>query len=388
MSNGEIIYLDNAATTFPKPESVYVEMDRVNRNLAINAGRGSYALAKQANHIIEETRKNLLDLVDGRRVAEVVLSASATVALNQIIGGMSWQKSDVVYVTPYEHNAVMRPLYQQQQKYGFTMIELPLLENTYELDMEKTAFLFSQSHPSVVFATQISNVIGYIVPMEQLTELAKEYQAVVVMDASQSLGLLNINLQQLPVDYVVFAGHKNLYGPFGSGGFYMRKGLKLDTYIAGGTGSDSLNLAMPQNGSIRFEASSPNIVAIAGLHAALDEIQQAGNKDKWMEQEKGLTQRLLDGLRAIKNIKLYAPTYDSHIGIVAFNVARYQSGDIGMILDEDYNIAVRTGYHCAPLIHKALKDEAQLGVVRASIGRYTTEQDVDRLIHAIDEIVG
>lgn len=388
MKLGETIYLDNAATTFPKPECVYAQMDRVNRTLAVNAGRGSYKLAQQASRMIEETRELLLELVNGKQVAEVVLTASATVALNQIIGGMSWGEQDVVYVTPFEHNAVIRPLYLQQQKYGFTILELPLLEDSYALDLEKTAFFFSQSPPAAVFATHISNVIGYILPIKELAVLAKKYKATVVVDASQSLGLLSVDLQQLPVDFMAFAGHKNLYGPFGTGGFYKKKGLELAPYLAGGTGSDSLNPAMPQSGSLRYEAASPNIVAIAGLHAALEDLGRSEGMDDWYEKERELTAYLSAGLRQIAGVTLYAPPENSHIGMAAFGVSGYQSGEVGMLLDEDYHIAVRTGYHCAPLIHKSLKDKVQLGVVRASIGRYTTRQEVERLVAAVEEIVG
>lgn len=386
MSTGEMIYFDNAATTFPKPESVYQAMDEANRRLAVNAGRGSYALAKEADQLIKAAREAVSDLVCGSQVAEVVFTASATLALNQIIGGMTWSEQDVVYVSPYEHNAVMRPLHLFRKKYGFQIQELPLCEADHAIDLEKTSYLFAKQPPNAVFLTHISNVTGYILPVEELTGLAKAYDASVVVDASQSMGLFEIDLSHTPVDFLVFAGHKNLYGPLGTGGFLMRKGCRLEPYIAGGTGSDSLNLDMPKTGSIRYEAASPNVVAIAGLYAACMEIKDKDTRAGFREYERMLTRMLVEGLHTISGVKLYLPPKEAHIGIAAFNIDGYQAGEAGMVLDEDYGIAVRTGYHCAPLIHEYLDDKEQLGVIRAGIGRYTTKEEVEKLIRAVSEL--
>ena len=387
MNIGETIYLDNAATTYPKPEIVYERMNYVNRNLAINAGRGSYALAKQANQIIDETKEYLLGLVCANQVAEVVLSASATIALNQVIGGLPWKKEDMVYVSPYEHNAVMRTLHMQQKKYGFQIEELPIAGDTLEIDLAKIDYIFAQRPPAYVFMSHISNVTGYILPIREVTIKAKEYQAKVLIDASQSLGLLELDMRTCEADIVVFAGHKNLYGPFGIGGFYIRTGMKLDTYLAGGTGSDSLNLEMPSDSPGRYEPASPNIVAIAGLHAALDVLRNGEEQVVYQRHEKEMSDLLTKELQNISDVKVYNQLTDNYIGIVPFNINGYLSSDVGMLLDEDYGIAVRTGYHCAPLIHKYLKDEGQLGVVRASVGRYTTEEDVWKLVNAVKELV-
>lgn len=383
----KVHYFDNAATTFPKPEEVYTTMDKVNRELAVNAGRGSYALARQATKIIDETREKLLSLIHGTQVADVVLTPSATIALNEIIGGMEWSREDVVYVSPFEHNAVMRTLYMMQKKYCFRIMELPLVSegNLQSVDTEKAEFMFGQIPPTRLFMTHISNVTGYILPILKLTEMAKEYFCDVVIDASQSLGLLEIDMRKLNADYIVFAGHKNLYGPFGTGGFFVRKEKKLHPYFAGGTGTDSLNLEMPGNSVAGFEPASPNIVAIAGLNVALDVIN--GTERDFYTEEKVLTDLLLSGLKKIHGITLYLPPRDEHIGIVAFNIQGYKASEVGMILDEEYGIAVRTGYHCAPLVHKYLKDEFYSGVVRVSVGRYTTAEDVEKFVQAVREVM-
>lgn len=378
-------YFDNAATTYPKSEEVYKAMDIVNRTLAFNAGRGSYDSARQAMDIIDDTRNRLISLVKGNRSYNVIFTPSATVALNQIIFGLKWSDEEYVYVSPYEHNAIMRTLNLAKKKYNFHIVELPLKEDL-SIDLDKLEFLFSQKKPSKVFISYVSNVTGYILPIEEVTFLVKKYNGITICDASQALGLIPIDLKNNDIDAMVFAGHKTLYGSFGVGGFYIKKGLQLNPYVVGGTGTDSLNLEMPQDTPMKFEAGSPNIVAIAGLRVALQEIEQDNTLLQYYKREKELTNRLVKGLKQIDIVKTYIPNSESHIGIVAFNIQNYNAADVGSILNDDYNISVRTGYHCAPIIHKYLKDEQYLGVVRASIGRYTKDEDIDYLINAVEEI--
>ena len=379
----KIIYLDNAATTYPKPEAVYQAMDKVNRRMAVNAGRGSYALAQEACSLIEETRNLILKTVKASDVAEVVFTASATLACNQILGGIDWEKQDVVYVSPYEHNAVMRTLYQQKERYGFQIKELAINRQTLRLDFEKIVYQFAEEPPSVVIMTQVSNVTGYILPVSQVFSVAKEYNPITIVDASQAFGLLPIELRSEDVDFYIFAGHKTPYGPFGIGGFVNNRGRKLRTYLAGGTGSDSLNLKMPEDGSLRYEPGSPNVVAIAGLKAALEELEM----NKYLQQEQEFSAYMISQLSKIPEVELYVPYEpEEHVGIVAFNINGYQSEDVARILDEDYHIAVRAGYHCAPLIHKYIPNMDSVGVVRASIGRFTTKEEVDELVRAVREL--
>lgn len=382
-----VIYFDNAATTYPKPDSVYEQMDKVNRSLAFNAGRGSYALAQQSAVIIDNLRKELLRIVNAVNVAEVVLSASATFALNQIIGGLDIRPEQYIYISPYEHNAVVRTLYNQKifrDGDNSHIIVMPLLTDG-SIDEERLLYEFSVHAPSFVFMSHVSNVTGYILPVERIAAAAKEYGAAIIVDGSQALGLVPFDMAAADVDFYVFAGHKTPYGPFGIGGFYMRNGMRLDTFIAGGTGSDSLNVRMPEAGASRYEPASPNVVAAAGLLAAVRELtaDEIGHR---LEHEKKLTEYLVHSMKNIHGIKLYLPPEKSHVGIIAFNLAGYKASDIGMILDEDYNIAVRTGYHCAPLVHEYLDDREYLGVVRASISMFTGFDDADALVRALGDI--
>ena len=245
-----MIYLDNAATTFPKPESVYAAMDKMNREGAVNSGRGSYKLAQSASKLISETKTKLRKLVHVDASAAVVFSPSITIAINQIVNGISFRQKAVVYVSPYEHNAVARSLYELSKRKDLIIKELPL-NNNLEIDIEKMKYLFSKEKPEAVFCTHVSNVTGYILPIEEIFKEAKKHGSVNVLDSAQSLGLLDIRADVIDVDLIGFAGHKTLYGPFGIGGFVNASGIKLETFITGGTGSDSLNLEMPTGNESR-----------------------------------------------------------------------------------------------------------------------------------------
>lgn len=392
-----MIYFDNAATTYPKPECVYEQMDLTNRSLAFNAGRGSYALAQQSANIIDNLRKELLRMVNASNVAEVVLSSSATFALNQIIGGLGIEKGKYIYISPYEHNAVVRTLYNQrafrdENKMADSesdniknhIIVMPLKDDG-SIDIDRLKYEFSVHAPSYIFMTHVSNVTGCILPIEEIAATAKEYGAAVTVDGSQALGLVPFDMAQSAVDFYVFAGHKTPYGPFGIGGFFIRNGRKLDTFIAGGTGSDSLNVRMPETGTVRYEPASPNVVVAAGFLAAIKGVDNAEIKIR-LEKEMSLTHYMVDKLQKLNNVKLYLPPADMHVGIVALNVKGYKASEVGMILDADYNIAVRTGYHCAPLVHEFLDDREYLGVVRASMSMFTTADEIDALVGALGEI--
>ena len=386
-----VIYLDNAATTFPKAECVYERMNQVNRTCAVNSGRGSYALAAAASSILQNTREQLLKLAGADTVAEVVFTASATLASNQIFGGITWKKEDVVYVSPFEHNAIMRVLHKHQREIGFEIEELALDEARLELDLEKISFQFVRKKPSVVVLSHVSNVTGCILPIQEVTQLAKEYGALVIVDGAQALGLIPITLKSLPVDFYIFAGHKTLYGAFGVGGFIKNSSYPLKPFLAGGTGSDSLNLDMPDSIPEVFEPGSPNIVAISGLEASLEELlttlEKEGNPAFFLEKEQELSEYLIEKLQKISGLELYLPQNRKyHAGIVSFNIAGFLAADVGMILDQDYNIAVRTGYQCAPLIAKYLHSEEYAGVVRASVGRFTTKEEIDTFARAVREI--
>ncbi len=378
-----MIYLDNAATTYPKPESVYTAMDLANRELGVNVGRGSYALARKASGLISETKNELRKLLNIDISVPVVFSPSITIALNQIANGIEWKKNVTVYVSPYEHNAVARTLQSLSEKYDFKICFLPLIEATMEIDIEKMRFLFAKDKPFAVFCTHVSNVTGYILPVREIFAEAKKFGAITVLDSAQSLGLIETDANVINADFIAFAGHKTLYGPFGIGGFVNVSRVFLNEFITGGTGSDSLNLSMPDGLEAKYEASSVNISAIAGLNAALKALNPGEN----YKHEKELTEYLITKLSRLKNVKLYLPgDLSKHVGIVSFTYAGMNSDEIGTILDGDYDIAVRTGYHCAPYIHDYIKDKSSLGTVRVGLSRFNAKDDIDALYKALEEI--
>ena len=379
-----MIYLDNAATTFPKPKSVYEKMDWANRNIAVNAGRGSYKLAREASGLIDETRELLLEVVHSTGYEKAVLTTSATMSLHIILNGIEFNEGDVVYVSPFEHNAVARTLNEISVNRKIVIKELPLMDGTMSIDLEKTKYLFIKDKPKCVCCTHVSNVTGYILPICQIFEAAKIQNAITVLDASQSFGLVNIDVREIYADFIVFAGHKTLYGPIGVAGFIDVAGYKLKTVIAGGTGSDSLNLSMPKESPYCYEAASKDIVAIIGLNQALKVLSQEDN----FEKEKELSNYLIERLSGIPEIVLYLPDdKEQHIGVVSFNVEGYKSEDVGSILDEDYDIAVRTGYHCAPYIHRYLLDEKYLGTIRVGFSICNSKEEIDVLVNAIMSLI-
>lgn len=406
-----MIYLDNAATTFPKPEIVYKEMDRINRECSVNAGRGLYKLANEANLIINDTKKLLRELINADVSTPLVFTPSVTIALNQIINGLELKKDANVYVSPYEHNAVARTLHHLTKHNSLQIKQLPINGDTLELDIYKIKFEFAKNHPSAIFCTHISNVIGYILPVEEIFSEGKKYGSINILDTAQSLGLMEVNSKKINADIIAFAGHKSLYGPFGIGGFANITGIKLKEYITGGTGSNSLNLDMPDDLESKYEPASHNIIAIAGLRAALKDLffkmlpqsiggavtkvtegadcyrQSVTMQSRIFQKEKALTDYLIDSLSKIKGIKLFLPSNrDKHIGIVSFVLKDFKSEDVGMILDEDFGIAVRTGYHCAPFIHEYLSDKDSLGTVRVSLGQFNIEADIDVLVKALKSL--
>ena len=377
-----MIYLDNAATTFPKPERVYTALETANRELSFNAGRGSYKAARAASAIIDDTKNRLLSLFHATGYADIVFTPSVTHALNQVLNGLDLTGNSVIYVSPYEHNAVARTVYQLSVNSGASVKMLPLTKDL-QIDLEKAKYQFSINSPSVVILNALSNVTGYILPVAEIFLMAKEYGGITVLDAAQAAGLIDLDMPALNADVLCFAGHKTLMGPFGIGGFLIKHGITLKKVLTGGTGSASLTLDMPEEAPGRYEASSTNVVAIAGLNASLKGLDINEHRKTLRE----LTEYLLEALNSIPSVNLMG-TFDTDktLGIVSFVVEGYQSDEVGIILDDEYDIAVRTGYHCAPYIHDYLGDKPYHGTIRIGIGQFNTKEDIDALISAIKSL--
>ena len=375
-----MIYLDNAATTFPKPECVYSYMDYVNRNLSFNAGRGEYKESNEAYRLIDDAR-NKVGRIVGKSGKTVVFSSSATEALNQIIYGLSLSRSDSVFVSPFEHNAVVRPLYNLVREKVIEVKQIPFDTANWNLRKEEFENSLTVYKPKAVFVSQISNVTGYEIPYEEIFSIAKQHGAVTVLDASQGFGVKGIQ-ETDNIDYLVFAGHKSLYGQFGVGGFIALGDDILSIVKAGGTGSDGLNTSMPSVLPYKFEAGSYNVIAISSLCASIDWLRDK----KIYEEEKALTEYLIFGLSEMDNIHMYIPKNGDVFGIVSITVDNYSPADVGNILYDDYGIAVRTGFHCASFVHTFLGTVNLGGTIRISLGAFNTKDDVDVLINALKSL--
>lgn len=380
-----MIYLDNAATTFPKPDVVYQTVDYVQRNVAVNIGRGSYKTAVDAMYIVDETRYLMAELVGIDNPNYVVFTPSATIAANEIIYGFDWDEYKTIYITPFEHNAVARPLNFVKQKYGVKIIQLPFNPETQELDIERTRLMFSKQEPAYIFLNQISNVTGAIIPVKEISEMASVYKATVIVDGSQSVGLLDIDMNRSGIDYLIFAGHKNLYASWGVGGFICRNNSSILPFLSGGTGSNSLDLSMGNELPISFEPGSPNVIAIASLCASIKWLKNTSIKII-NQRKQELMDLLVEGLRK-RGCKLYLPKIkENHSSVLSFNIEGYTANEIGTILNQDFDIAVRTGYHCAPYIHDFLGTIGFGGTVRVSVGFFNTTEDIEALLNAVADL--
>lgn len=374
-----MIYLDNAATTYPKPEEVYQALDYANRHLAFNAGRGEYKESTEAFNLIESTRRKLADLV-GRSKDEVIFTSSATESLNLIINGINISDGDYIYVSPFEHNAVIRPLKNLQKKVNFQIKVLSFDKNTWAPNIDDIENDFALCHPKAVFISHLSNVTGYLIPYEEIFQKATDWESINVLDCSQSFGVINpTDLSN--INYLVFAGHKSLYASFGIAGFFKLKKDELLITKAGGTGSDSLNPEMPSNKPYRFEAGSSNIVAIAGLNTSLDWLKKVNVKEK----EDQLMNYLLSKLEGVDGITIYKGNFTPST-VVSINIEGYSSENAAFILYEDYGICVRAGYHCAPLVHDFINSIGYNGTIRIGLSYFNSKNEIDVLFNSILEV--
>lgn len=381
MPDNNIAYFDNAATTFPKPECVYSFMDQFYRNNGVNIGRGASSSGKSAFRLQKETRELLLELFHcpGK---QVIFEPSATIALNQVIRGIDWHYGDTVYITPFEHNAVLRPLNYLKDQYNLRIIELSVDRDTISYNLEKIKYQFQETPPRVVIATHASNVCGVVAPIEKIFSLAKKYQSVTIADMSQTAGLIDTNLIEAQADFAIFAGHKTLYGPFGIAGFVAISEIPLTPLIYGGTGIESANPYMPEQLPIKFEAGSQNIMAIAGLNASLKWIFETGI-DEILKKDQENKEKLLKLLELFDFINIISPN-DNCIGIVSTTINGYSSDSLSSYFSER-NVACRTGLQCSPNAHKFLGTFPE-GTIRYSVAVFNSSAHFIKLHSVLSEL--
>ena len=379
----ETAYFDNAATTFPKPSSVYDYADAFYRNSGGNIGRGGNALAVAAGDVAKAAKENLRKLY-GCPVSEVVFTASATDALNRILLGLGLAADDIVYCTPFEHNAVTRPLFHLAETAGIEVKMLSfdtaaLVPHYKEIEED-----FADQPPRIVVMTHASNVCGAVVPVERIARMAKAHGATTVIDMSQTAGLLPLQLSSNLFDFAVFAGHKTLYGPFGVGGFFCKRGTTLKPVVFGGNGINSIDQRLPENIVQMEEIGSQNTYAIAGLKASTDWILEQGLEEVRKTEMKN-RERLLECLRAADFCSLVGENMEcERIGVVSALFDGYSPDEGEMVLGR-CGVAVRSGIQCAPYAHRFL-GTLLAGTIRFSVSALTGDPEFEALERALDTI--
>jgi len=375
-------YFDNAATTYPKPECVYTFMDQFYRQNGGNAGRGHYSIAQSAGELILDTRKRLQELLHCP-AKQVVFTPTATIALNIIIQGIIASGVKNVYISPFEHNAVTRTLHHYEQIERISVTQLSVTKDL-KYDLEKIRYQFDAVKPDLVIVSHASNTIGLVAPIEDIFSLAKKYDAYTLVDMAQSAGLIDCNIGLNCIDFAVFAGHKTLYGPTGISGFVMEPSIKLPAVLFGGTGYESANQDMPESMPEKYEMGTLNVVGIAGLNASLKWIQEKTIETLALK-EKENRGKLLEILSNYDFIRIVG-NYESneYVGIVSCLIEGISSDSAGNIFDRQ-GISVRTGLHCAPLAHKFM-GTYPAGTIRFSVNYFTSEEDFEQLIEALDFI--
>lgn len=375
-------YFDNAATTYPKPECVYTFMDQFYRQNGGNAGRGHYSIAQSAGELILDTRKRLQELLHCP-AKQVVFTPTATIALNIIIQGIIALGVKNVYISPFEHNAVTRTLHHYEQIERISVTQLSVTKDL-KYDLEKIRYQFDAVNPDLVIVSHASNTIGLVAPIEDIFSLAKKYDAYTLVDMAQSAGLIDYNIGLNCIDFAVFAGHKTLYGPTGISGFVMEPSIKLPAVFFGGTGYESANQDMPESIPEKYEMGTLNIVGIAGLNASLKWIQET-TMETLAQKEQENRGRLLTILNNYDFIHIVGNNESNeYVGIVSCLIDGISSDSAGNIFDRQ-GVSVRTGLHCAPLAHRFM-GTYPAGTIRFSVNYFTSEEDFEQLIEALDFI--
>lgn len=377
-----MIYLDNAATTMHKPQTVIGAVTQAMCSLG-NAGRGATSGALDAARTIHTCRAKLARLFGCPRADHVCFTPNSTAALNTVINGVV-RPGDHVVTTVLEHNSVLRPLNRLAAEQGVT-VEHAGCDANGVLDYDELEQLVTPGTRAVV-VTHASNVTGNAVDIARVAAMAHAAGALVIVDASQSAGTAHIDMQAMGLDIVCFTGHKGLMGPQGTGGLAVAEGVDVAPWAMGGTGVHSFDTLQPMEWPTRLEAGTLNGHGIAGLSASLDFIEAQGGVEAIAAHERSLAERFLAGVREIPGIALYG-AFDQPVrsAIVSLNVGDIDSAEISDALMQGWGIATRPGAHCAPLMHRALGTERQ-GIVRFSFGYFNTDEEVDTAIDALRDL--
>jgi len=377
-----MIYLDNAATSFPKPEPVYREMDRCMREYCANPGRGGHALSIKAGMAVMKARNSICKLFNIPDPLRLAFVKNATEAINIAIKGVVTNGCHII-TTCMEHNSVIRPLRTVERDMG---AEITVILGNELGEIEPDAVKKElRKNTALIVCTLSSNVNGVIMPVGEIGRIAREAGVKFLLDASQGAGSMALNVEESNIDLLAFPGHKGLLGPQGTGGLYVKDGIELRTIMEGGTGSNSEYLFQPELMPDKLESGTLNTPGIVGLGAGVDYIMSRG-LDEIRKYKHRLTALLYDGLSGINGIKIYsARSIERNSGILAVNLGDLDSSELSYILDREYGICTRAGLHCAPVAHETL-GTLRRGVVRFSVGCFNTEKEIFDVVEAVEKI--
>lgn len=374
----KIVYFDNAASSWPKPEAVYKAMDDFMRNVGGNPGRSGHRLSIQAARIIYEARESLACLFGLADSGRIIFTANATEALNLAIKGIL-RKGDQVVTTGFEHNSVMRPLrfLEKELKLRISpvgpsnseMVDLSLLEKNIT------------PRTRLIIGIHGSNVTGDILPIEKIAKIARKHKILFMVDGSQTAGSVPINLSELDIDMFAFTGHKALLGPQGTGGLYIKEEIELKPLKQGGTGSRSESEEQPDFLPDKYESGTPNTVGIAGLGAGVKYILKIGIQKIW-EKKKYLRSYLLKRLQSVDRIHIFGSFKQEGLSVISFNIYGISPAKMALDLSEKYMIMTRPGLHCSPLAHRTIHTFPE-GTLRISLGNFNTKKEIDYFIKCL-----
>ena len=377
-----MIYVDNGATTFPKPKIVTDKIMECSLGYAGNPGRSGHKLAMKMDLEIYETREKICKLINGTEVLNVIFTFNATDSLNLAIKGVL-EKGDHIVTTSMEHNSVLRPL-NQLRKDGIIDLSIIYADNKGYIEPQK---IFDAVTPNtkMIVTTHMSNVFGTIVDIKSIGEFCRDNNILYLVDAAQSIGVLDIDVQDMNIDLLAFPGHKALFGPMGTGALYIKEGIKVKPLKQGGTGSYSHSIDQPELYPDSLESGTPNGVGIIALGKGIDFINQVG-LENIRNHEISLKNHFIDLLKDNDDIILYGTLDDRQGAVVSLNVKNMDSSEVSYILSDEFDIYTRPGFHCAPLAHKSLGTD-ELGAIRFSFGYFNTIEEVEQCVNALKNII-
>lgn len=381
-----VIYLDNAATSFPKAPDVGRTVADVIDHLGSSPGRGGHRLALEAGRLLLEIRESVAEFIGSSDASRIIFTSGATEAINLALFGLL-QPGDRVITSSMEHNAVLRPLHVLQQRGVDTVRITADAGGRVSSEDIRAAATQGPRRARMVVLTHAANVTGTIQPIEEIAHWCRQEGILLLVDAAQSAGLLPIDVEAMGIDLLAAPGHKNLLGPAGTGFLYVRPGLKPTPLNYGGTGGDSASLLPPEELPERLENGTINLPGLAGLRAGLQYLQSRGLQEV-RRHKTALMDQLINGLKHLEGVCIYGPgNAADHAGALSINLLGRDPAEVGFHLDTDYGICVRTGLHCAPEAHRTIGTFPD-GTVRISPGLFNTSEDIDTLLQALRIMVG